>query len=139
MFARIEQHWREFREPPPGTRFERYYKQRQSARSSWQKTLAIGRAMSIIVLGVVMLPAPGPGSIVVVLGAALIGQEWLWFARVLDRGDLFLHRLAAWSRQAWRRSPAVVKALVMVAAAAVLVAGGLAAWKLIEQAARTVG
>ena len=139
MFARFEQHWRQFKEAPPGARFEQYHKRRQRGRSSWQRALAIGRAILIIGLGLVLLPAPGPGSIVVVLGAALIGQEWLWFARVLDRSDLLLRKSAAWSRQAWRRSPAVVRALVVIATATLLAAVGFAAYMLIEQFARSVG
>jgi hypothetical protein len=39
---------------------------------------------------VFFLPAPGPGTVFLVLGAALMAEQSRWIARALDRAELLL-------------------------------------------------
>ncbi len=85
-----------------------------------------------MLVGLVMVPFPGPGWLVVFIGVAVIASEFEWARRILHRGrDL----LAAWTR--WlRRQHWWVNALLGLCTAA-FVAGvvyltlritGLPAW-----------
>ena len=67
-----------------------------------RKILISGLGGLIMVAGVAMLVLPGPGLLALVIGAALIAEESLFAARVLDRIDLWgTHGL-----QRWRKSRA---------------------------------
>ncbi len=89
MFNTFRQRWREFRTDPPGRRFENRYWRRNTRRSSvWRRLLVIVFGIVVIAIGIVMLVLPGPGSLVIVLGAALIAEESLWASRLLDRCGL---------------------------------------------------
>ena len=41
--------------------------------------------MTIILIGVALLVLPGPGTVVIVLGLALLGTEFVWARRLLRR------------------------------------------------------
>ena len=45
---------------------------------------------AIVLAGIVMIVLPGPGMLAIILGAALIAEESLFAARVLDRFDLWV-------------------------------------------------
>ena len=40
---------------------------------------------TIILIGVALLVLPGPGTVVIVLGLALLGTEFLWARRLMKR------------------------------------------------------
>jgi len=56
----------------------------------------------IVIVGLIMVPLPGPGWLVVVLGLAVWATEFLWAQRLLQRAR---HTLEAWNdwliQQAW--------------------------------------
>ncbi|HEX7916100.1 PGPGW domain-containing protein, partial [Rudaea sp.] len=56
----------------------------------------------VFLVGVVMLVTPGPGLLVMAVGAALVAGESLLVARLLDRLDF--HASAYWARWRTRRS-----------------------------------
>jgi hypothetical protein len=55
-----------------------------------------------------MLVAPGPGIVVLVIGASLVAQESLQAARLLDRAEVLVRRIIAWAAAwiPWRRNAA---------------------------------
>lgn len=54
----------------------------------------------LVLAGLVMLAAPGPGLLVIIAGLALLGTEFWWARRALDT----VKRRAQWARErAWRR------------------------------------
>jgi hypothetical protein len=55
--------------------------------------VAIFGGVAVLVAGAAMLVAPGPGILVFVLGAALVAEESLWVARLLDRAELGIRRV----------------------------------------------
>ena len=85
MFQGLKDSWRRLKEAKPGQRFQTQYRAHQaSRRSRWSKPIAFGLGAVILLVGLVALPAPGPGTIVLALGAALIARESEWMARSLD-------------------------------------------------------
>lgn len=132
MFKKLEQSWNQFKEDAPGERFQQHFKRRQqSRRSVLQKVLFIGGGTLIMAAGVFFLPAPGPGTLVLFIGASLIAQESLLAARALDWLELHLRRLITWSLSAWRRSSPVVKALLVLLAVVLAGAVAFGAYKLL--------
>ena len=53
--------------------------------------------LAVLLLGIVMLVAPGPGILTVALGLGILAMEFLWARRLLKRfrkkGSNFAHRL----------------------------------------------
>lgn len=76
----------------------------------------------IFLAGIFFLPAPGPGMLILFIGASLIAQESLLAARTLDWTEFRLRALAARSRRWWRSASPAAKALLAVSALVIVVA-----------------
>lgn len=79
-------------------RFERRYFARQAVPcGALKKWASIVAGIAVILVGVVLLPLPGPGMLVILFGAALMAGHSRAVARLLDRGERWLRsRWAAW-------------------------------------------
>jgi hypothetical protein len=94
----IAKDWRTLRDGTPGRRFYDFHHARNERRGEgW----ALERIVTLV-LGTVLLLGglaigwlPGPGGVIGVLGAALLGAESLRVAKLMDRIELRL-------RDAWR-------------------------------------
>jgi uncharacterized protein (TIGR02611 family) len=85
-------------------------------------------AVGVLVIagGVVLLPLPGPGWVVIFLGLGLLATEYAWAARLLRRSRLLLTQWTDWTR----RQPVAVRAVFGVAAVLFLAALAYAAWRI---------
>jgi hypothetical protein len=73
----------------PGRRFqERYLRARRAAHSAAKRVAKVAAGALLIAVGIVLLPAPGPGILVVLLGLALVAESSLTVAKALDRLEL---------------------------------------------------
>jgi len=100
MLDAIRLQWQQLREAEPGERFQQLHRRRHEASASGgQRRLRMAAAIGLILLGLVMMPAPGPGLLVVLAGLSLLASESLGTARRLDRLEL-------WFRERWRRGQA---------------------------------
>ena len=127
----IKQAWQQFKSAEPGNRFEDAYKRRQQAsHSAWRKAAFVIVGVALMIAGIVLMPAPGPGSIVLILGAGLVAQESLYMARALDWSELRLRALASWALQFWRTASIVTRILLVLGGAAVAAAAAFATYKL---------
>ena len=79
----------------------------------------------IALFGLVMLPAPGPGMIVVLIGASLIAEESRFAARGLDWSEVRGRRAVRSASRIWKHASIAVKALILLAAG---ISAGLLAW-----------
>jgi hypothetical protein len=85
MLKTLKEHWHIFKKAPVGERFERYYQSRHEAqRSLTKKILLIGMGAVVMLVGVFFLAVPGPGLVVLLLGAVLIARESLFVSRLFD-------------------------------------------------------
>jgi hypothetical protein len=118
MFTEIKQHWIQFRKYPVGERFERYYGSRHNVeRGPVKKVFLISTGILIMTAGIIFLAIPGPGLLVMLLGAALIARESLFVSRLFDRLEPHLWKFARWCRKTWQElSTASKTALVVIAA-----------------------
>ena len=90
----LKERWQEFRSAEPGTRFTRQFEANQKERKSkWTRLAIIASGIVVVVVGLVALPAPGPGILIVAAGAALLARESRWIAERLDLVEVRARRL----------------------------------------------
>jgi hypothetical protein len=92
MFQFIAERWRCFRESTPGRRFQERY-ERTANHAGWRRWAVIGGGAALCTVGTVMLVAPGPGVLLLAVGAFLLAEQSPTCARVLDRMELRLRKL----------------------------------------------
>ncbi len=73
-----------------------------------------------MVVGIIAVPGPGPGWLVILLGLGVIAGESLSFARSMDWAEVRLRQGARLVAGVWAASPAPVKVLAILAFAIVL-------------------
>jgi len=98
MFDWLRAHLRAFLASRSGTRFRRQHRRRQAHPHPARTIFAVVGGVLVFLTGILMLVTPGPGLLVMAIGAALIAGESLLIARWLDRFDF--HASACWAR--WR-------------------------------------
>jgi putative transmembrane protein PGPGW len=101
MFESLRSHWRLFRADPPGQRFVlRHARHRHRNRTRWHRASVMTLGVVAMLVGTAMLVLPGPGLLVILLGAFLVGEESLVASRLLDRIDLWFNRHLVRRREA---------------------------------------
>lgn len=126
VFDSMKQHWRQLAAARPGQRFQQRYARRQRAqRSAIATSLRMIGGVLLVVVGLIMLPAPGPGTLIVLLGASLIAQDSRTAARTLDWLELEIRRGTSKALRMWYRAAAPVKAAAIFTAG---VSAGIIAW-----------
>ena len=106
MFEIAKRAWREFKNSKPGHRFQdRYLRRNKNAPAPFSKikVFNIAAGIAVMVIGFLLLPMPGPGSILIVLGLGMLGSESFYIARFLDWAELKL-------REITRRTAAAIAA-----------------------------
>ena len=76
----------------------------------------------VIALGVLALPFPGPGWLIIFVGLAVLSLEFTWAGKALD---WLLLQVAKFQRRVQRASPGERLAMVLVLA---LIVGAVLAW-----------
>jgi uncharacterized protein (TIGR02611 family) len=129
MVSPLKRRWRSLKHAPSGERFIRYYRNHNDPdRPVWRRVVSIAIGVVIMLGGIVALPAPGPGTLVIVIGAALLAKELKVVARALDAIERWLRGLWRWARRTWKKtSPA--------GRAGLAIAGGLACLAVLALAA----
>lgn len=82
--------WVSFKADRPGERFVRLRERRQSKRTGGcmgEKCVNILGGSLLVILGLLMIPAPGPGVLTIGIGMALLGTEFLVIARCMDAAE----------------------------------------------------
>jgi uncharacterized protein (TIGR02611 family) len=89
----FRQAWQKFKRRRPGFRFHAMYAEHQkSAKAPWVRVAYVIAGIVVLLVGIVALPAPGPGMLIVALGAGIIARESEKLANALDRFEVVLRR-----------------------------------------------
>jgi hypothetical protein len=89
----LKRAWQKFKRRRPGARFRgMYVEHHASAKGPLVRAAYIVGGLVVVAVGLVALPAPGPGMLIVALGAGLIARESERLAHALDRLEVFLRR-----------------------------------------------
>jgi uncharacterized protein (TIGR02611 family) len=89
-------------------------------RIAWRVAIAI-LGLLIVVAGVILLPLPGPGWLIIFVGLGVWAMEFAWAERLLSRARRFVRRWTAWvlGRPRWVQLLIGGAGLVLVVGAAV--------------------
>jgi hypothetical protein len=134
MIERAKENWRRFKQGKPGRRFQDHHHRCQrgyKSRSYVRGLFGIAWGFLVVVGGVIAVPAPGPGWLIILLGLGVIAGESLSFARSVDRAEVRLRRLARLGAGVWVSSPAWVKVLIALAVLTCATALGYGLYRLI--------
>lgn len=91
-----------------------------AGRTVWRVGIAVLGGL-IIVVGVVLLPLPGPGWLIIFLGLGLWSTEFAWAARLLHYAKLQVGRWTAWLRRKPRWSQLLIGAVLLACTAAAVI------------------
>lgn len=131
MFKDLKQSWQRFKRSKPGYRFQRrYYEKQRSRPSTVRKILVIAVGVLIFAVGIFFLAAPGPGIMVLLIGASLIAEQSLVAARALDWAELRLRTLYTNALRLWRRASPAIRFWIVICALAIVAALAFGAYKI---------
>lgn len=125
MSMELKAQWSAFKASEPGHRFEERYQRRHAIkrnRFNWSQVLHIGAGGVALLVGLLMMVGPGPGSLFILLGFALLGSEFLPLARAMDWAEMKTLRPVRWVRHRWEHMPRHMRRL-FIGACAVMAAG----------------
>lgn len=134
MIERGKRTWQQFKESEPGERFhDRYNRRQEASHGRWDKRSVINIVLGIalVAVGVLLVPAPGPGFIVAFIGLGLLGSEFAPTARALDWAEVKGRTVADWAKGVWDNASPVVKALLVLVALACAAAAAYGAYRLL--------
>ena len=97
----FSQDWKLLVHGKPGRRFLDFHQARCKQRAGgWplERVLTLGIGIALVVGGLAIGWLPGPGGFIAVIGAALLGVEWMRVARLLDRCEAYLRSAWKWIR-----------------------------------------
>jgi uncharacterized protein (TIGR02611 family) len=83
--------------------------------------------LAVVLLGVFLIPFPGPGWLVVFLGLGILATEFVWAERLLTYARRQVRRWTDWIRRQTLATRLLLGA--GTAAALVALAGGYVAWQ----------
>lgn len=125
MVQRIKNSWHTFRQSEPGQRFQDRYRRRQEltqGRWNWRALLSVVLGLAVIVVGLFLVPAPGPGWLITFVGLGLMASEFAPLAQALDWAELRGRAVQLWAERWWRDASSAQRALVVLLALAVAAA-----------------
>ena len=134
MIERARENWRRFKESKPGHRFQDHYHRHQrysSGRSVLRMVFGVLGGFLVMVGGVIAVPGPGPGWLIILLGLGMVAGESLFFARLIDGAETILRQATRRISNTWRTSPASGKVLICLAILACAAASGYGIYCLI--------
>ncbi len=113
MFKRLKESWADLKRGRPGSRFEdQYDKQRKEKKSPLGRILRIIAGLILFPVGVFFLAVPGPGLLVIAVGAVLIAREFRFAARFLDAFEVRARKTFGWARRRWQKLVKARRAVV---------------------------
>ena len=117
MHSFLSRQWRSLGAGTPGRRFrDRYERNRRNKNRSWLgRALRFFLAAVAFVAGVLLTVLPGPATPLFFLSGALLATDWLWMARVMDRGEVWLRRIFRPVARFWHRLPVYGRVALLLA------------------------
>ena len=92
MFQFIAERWQCFRESAPGRRFQDRYERTRNA-AGWRRWAVLAGGFVLCFVGVLLLVLPGPGLLLLAVGAFMLAEQSESAARLLDRAELRLRKM----------------------------------------------
>lgn len=104
MLTRMKKYWAELQKGRAGSRFQdQYDKEQKKEKSPAGRIARVVAGVLLFPIGVFFLAVPGPGLLVIALGAILIAREFRFAAKVLDAIELRGRAVWKWVQRRWRQ------------------------------------
>jgi uncharacterized protein (TIGR02611 family) len=116
MFEKIKQHFQALLGDAPGKRFQRqFWRQKQDRNHPFlKKVLFIGGGVLVIAAGIVALPLPGPGTVIIIIGLGLLAQESLRLSKFLDWLEIKGRKMLSRSKNYWEKCSEPQKMAIII-------------------------
>jgi hypothetical protein len=117
MIRRARENWRRFKQSEPGHRFQdhhRYQQGHSGSRSCLRGFFGIFGGLLVVAGGIIAVPGPGPGWLVILLGLGMVAGESMFFACLFDQAEVKLRGFIRRAVGLWRISPTSVRILIVV-------------------------
>jgi uncharacterized protein (TIGR02611 family) len=98
----------------------RHVRRTSAGRIAWRIAVTVA-GVSVIIIGIILLPLPGPGWLVIFGGLGLLATEYEWAARLLAWARGHVRRWTQWiaAQPVWVRLVAGFVSLLVIAGLAV--------------------
>lgn len=126
--AEMKHEWRLFKHDRPGERFENH-RRRMDKGPAWKKVVFGVAGLVLVAVGIVFCILPGPGSVGIVFGLALLAGMSRPVARLMDRAEPKLRRVARRMLRFWRTRSLGTRVTLIGAAAIAIAFVGYVAWR----------
>lgn len=131
--AEMKEEWHLFKEDEPGQRFSNH-RERMNKRSKALNVAGLVLGIALLAAGVVFCFLPGPGTVLIVFGLALVGARWARMARLMDRTEPKLRHFFHRGKRRWHAMSGKAKLSVMLGLAAIAAAACLFLWRFVVSA-----
>lgn len=65
----------------------------------WRWLIVTVLGFLIVLIGIAMLPLPGPGSLIILLGVTILAIEFKWASELATKGEQGLERIFRWVKE----------------------------------------
>ena len=124
----MKQEWRRLKHDRPGERFENHRRRVQEKPKAHRVALAIA-GCALIAVGIVFCVLPGPGTLGIVMGLALLGGLSKTIARLMDRTEPKLRHGLRRANAFWHHLSRPKKALLITVTTLVVAMGVVVVWR----------
>lgn len=127
-FAEMKREWRRFKYDDPGERFNNH-RRRMDTKPTWHKVARGAAGFLLIAVGIVFCILPGPGTLGILFGLALLAGMSQKIARALDRIEPKMRGGLRRARRFWHGLTKGKQALLIATAAVVVALGAVVVWR----------
>lgn len=116
MFEGIRKHFHKLLDDEPGERFQKQFHRRHKHRDHpiLDKLLFIGGGIIVIAAGILGLPLPGPGTLIIIIGFGLLAQESLRLSKFLDWLEVEVRQIMDPIKERWDQASAALKVVLAI-------------------------
>lgn len=104
MFKELKHEWSQLKRGKPGSRFQDQFDRNQrEKKSNIGRVLRVVAGLILLPIGLFFLAVPGPGLVIIAIGAVLIAREFGFAARFLDAVEVWSRNVITWTQRRWER------------------------------------
>ena len=68
----------------------------------WFLSVIIG--FIVVIVGIIMMPLPGPGTLIVLVGLTLLSLEFEWARQLVKEGEQWMERIVSFFKSKWGKN-----------------------------------
>jgi len=126
--------WHSLSAGKPGHRFrDRYYSNKKNSEQRWAGRIVRFALAAVILVGAAVLTViPGPAIPLFLVAGALIASDWLWMAKIMDRIEVGLRKIAKPVGKFWQNLPTYARVLLALLMTTLSVTASIVMYRLMR-------